>query len=167
MAPPWIHLVGPPLLGSGLLLFLASCAAFHPPISTSSPPELSSLPSAQDQELPSPTLTGRQEGVALRLFWDHSETVRIYRRNILEERPFELLAIVDPAAGNTLIDSDVDPGSVYAYRARIMLYLSGPPLFGPFSDELYLLVEPPGDPPEKDLSKEDLSEPPLFASPFS
>ena len=133
--------IGLTLLGSGLLLALTACAAFHPPLSTT--PPSSDLPSTSPKELPPPALSASLIDGAIHLSWQGDHTLQIFRRDLLASTPYKLLATVDPAAGHFLIDSSITPGSVYVYRARFLNLSSDhlPP--GAFSEELYFLADTP------------------------
>lgn len=65
----------------------------------------------------------------------------VFRRNVLdEEGGTRRIASLDPVFGGVLVDRDVEPGAVYAYRIALSLENDGFLQYGPVSEPLYVAV---------------------------
>ncbi len=76
----------------------------------------------------------------IHLFWSPPQGARLLRRDLLHDEDFLPLAIVDPATEGTLVDADVEPGGVYAYRIQLSSTRSTLTTLSPFSEALYVAV---------------------------
>lgn len=117
----------------------------------SSPLEISSAPTAETPsspppavELPPPVLQIETSSGAVVLSWDAPHAIQLYRRNVLsDDAPVLLTSLL--SRSQTFRDHGAVPGDVYAYKARFLPLGSSQTAPGPFSDEIYILVneEPP------------------------